>query len=354
MNPVQIVQQYYFPDSKVDCAPLGSGLINHTFLVTFDEKKFVLQQINTGIFKKPYAIAENISVVERFLTQHHPDYYFTTPVTAINGEQMIESEDKTFWRLFPFVEDSYTIDVVQTKEQAFEAAKQFGLFAKKLSDFPLEHLKITIPDFHNLNLRLQQFQSALENGNQQRIRLSTNAINELQGREQLVDEFNQRVNSGQWIQRVMHHDTKISNVLFSSNDEAICVIDLDTIMPGYFFSDAGDMMRTYLCPVSEEETDLSKIIVRDSFFQAIIKGYAETMGNELTQQEKKDFVLAGKLMIYMQAIRFLTDFINNDVYYGARYELHNYNRALNQIELLKRVEEKEEAWNQWLGQYFKL
>jgi Ser/Thr protein kinase RdoA (MazF antagonist) len=354
MNPVSILKLYYFPGADIHCKPLGSGLINHTFLATVDQKKFVLQQINTEVFKNPLAIAQNISLVGDFLNQHHPDYLFITPVTAINGEQMITADDQTFWRLFPFVEDSHTIDVVQTEEQSQEAAKQFGLFAKNLSGFPLEQLKQTIPDFHNLNLRQQQFQAAIENGNPERIHLSTTAIIELQNRALLFEQFNERIKSGQWKQRVMHHDTKISNVLFSSNDKAICVIDLDTIMPGYFFSDVGDMMRTYLSPFSEEETDFSKIIVRNSFFQAIVKGYASAMNNELTVQEKKDFVLAGKLMMYMQALRFLTDFLNNDVYYGAKYELHNYNRALNQMELLKRVEEKEEEWNLWLIKYFNL
>jgi Ser/Thr protein kinase RdoA (MazF antagonist) len=354
MNPARIVQLYYFPESTIDCKPLGSGLINHTFLATVDQKKFVLQQINTEVFKKPKAIAQNISLAGNFLNQNYPDYLFITPVTAMNGEQMSEADNQTFWRLFPFVEDSHTIDVVQTEEQAYEAAKQFGLFAKNLSSFPLEQLKQTIPDFHNLHLRQQQFQSAIENGNEQRIHLSIEAIEELQSRNYLVQEFNNRITNNQWKQRVMHHDTKISNVLFNRNDKAICVIDLDTIMPGYFFSDVGDMMRTYLSPANEEESDFSKITVRDSFFQSIVKGYASAMNNELTTQEKYDFVLAGKLMMYMQALRFLTDFLNNDAYYGAKYELHNYNRALNQIELLKRVEEKEEEWNHWLVKYFNL
>ena len=354
MNTVSIVKLYYFPDSAIDCKPSGTGLINHTFLATVNEKKFVLQQINTLVFKNPQAIAQNISLVAKFITEHHPEYSFKAPVTSLNGEQMIEAEDQTFWRLFPFVEDSHTIDVVQTEEQAFEAAKQFGLFAKNLSGFPLEQLQTTISDFHNLNLRQQQFQSAIENGNQQRIRLSTNAINELHNRKHLVEQFNERIKSGKWKQRVMHHDTKISNVLFNSYNKAICVIDLDTIMPGYFFSDVGDMLRTYLSPVSEEETDFSKITIRNSFFQAIVKGYASVMNNELTLQEKKDLVLAGKLMMYMQALRFLTDFLNNDVYYGAKYEQHNYNRALNQLELLNRVEEKEIEWSNWLVQFFNL
>ncbi|MBX9785022.1 MAG: aminoglycoside phosphotransferase family protein [Chitinophagaceae bacterium] len=354
MSPASILKQYYFPDTSIDIKPLGNGLINHTFLVLVDEKKFVLQQININVFKQPQAIAQNISLVSNFLEQHHPDYFFIRPVKAGNGDEMIGAADGTYWRLFPFVEGSHTIDVVQTENHAYEAAKQFGLFAKNLSHFPLEKLATTIPDFHNLNLRTQQFHSALQNGNKQRVQLAATAINELQNRMHLAQQFNERIINGQWKQRVMHHDTKISNVLFDANNKAICVIDPDTIMPGYFFSDAGDMMRTCLSPVSEEETDLSKIIVRDSFFKSIVQGYAEPMGDELTPQEQKDFVLAGKLMIYMQSLRFLTDFSNNDVYYGARYELHNYNRALNQIELLKRAEEKEEEWSRWLLEYFNL
>jgi Ser/Thr protein kinase RdoA (MazF antagonist) len=139
--------------------------------------------------------------------------------------------------------------------------------------------------------------------------------------------------------RCTHHDTKISNVLFDHDDKGLCVIDLDTVMPGYFISDVGDMMRTYLCPVSEEEQDLSKITVRKEFYDAIVSGYLSEMGEELDETEKQYFHYAGEFMIYMQALRFLTDHINNDVYYGAKYEGHNFVRAGNQLTLLQRLME---------------
>ena len=140
--------------------------------------------------------------------------------------------------------------------------------------------------------------------------------------------------------RVTHHDTKISNVLFGADDKALCVIDLDTIMPGYFISDVGDMMRTYLPTVSEEETDFSKIEVRDDVYKAIVQGYSNEMGEALSDEETKAFFYAGVFMIYMQALRFLTDHLNNDVYYGARYPNHNFVRAGNQIVLLQKLLEK--------------
>ena len=135
--------------------------------------------------------------------------------------------------------------------------------------------------------------------------------------------------------RVIHHDTKISNVLFDENYKGVCVIDLDTVMPGYFLSDVGDMIRTYITPVSEEESDFSKIVIQQDFLQAIKKGYYHYMGNELTEFEKQHFFFAGEMMIYMQAIRFLTDYFNYDKYYKINYTEQNLVRAKNQMYLLK-------------------
>ena len=142
--------------------------------------------------------------------------------------------------------------------------------------------------------------------------------------------------------RVTHHDTKISNVLFDENGKGICVIDLDTIMPGYFISDVGDMFRTYLSPANEEVKDFNAIDVRDDFFRAIVQGYVSTMGTELTEEEKRLILYSGKFIVYMQAMRFLADYCNNDVYYGARYEEQNFVRAGNQLQLLKILTDKTE------------
>ena len=149
--------------------------------------------------------------------------------------------------------------------------------------------------------------------------------------------------------RVTHHDTKISNVLFNQEDKGLCVIDLDTVMPGYFISDVGDMIRTYLSPANEEEKDFSKIEIREEYFSAIWKGYMSEMNDELSTEEKNHFIYAGKFMIYMQAIRFLTDHLNNDIYYGAKYPGHNLVRAGNQAVLLQRLLEKEALLSDFRG-----
>ncbi|WP_431217988.1 phosphotransferase enzyme family protein [Puia sp. P3] len=165
------------------------------------------------------------------------------------------------------------------------------------------------------------------------------SIGYLESQNNIVSEYEDiRANKGFQL-RVTHHDTKISNVLFDRQGKGICVIDLDTMMPGYFISDVGDMLRTYLSPVSEEEKDLTQITVRESYFKAIVEGYMEEMRGELTPTEKDAFVYAGAFMMYMQALRFLSDYLNDDVYYGRRYEDHNYVRALNQATLLRKYNE---------------
>lgn len=153
----------------------------------------------------------------------------------------------------------------------------------------------------------------------------------------IVTQFESIKQNPQFKIRVTHHDTKISNVLLDYNNNGLCVIDLDTVMPGYFFSDAGDMIRTYLSPVSEEESNLAKIEIRQEYFEALAKGYFSQMNQQLTAEEKDHFVYAGKFMIYMQAIRFLTDYLNNDIYYGCKYEGHNFVRAGNQFTLLEKL-----------------
>jgi Ser/Thr protein kinase RdoA (MazF antagonist) len=242
--------------------------------------------------------------------------------------------------MFSFIEGSHTIDVVETPEQAYEAAAQFGRFTRILSDLDVGKLKITIPDFHALSLRYKQFLSAIENGNADRKKESAPLIKKLLAHSSIVEEYEKIRADKNFITRVTHHDTKISNVLFDENDKGICVIDLDTVMPGYFFSDVGDMMRTYLSPVSEEEKDFTKIDIREDIYRAIVNGYYREMNMVLTETEQKYFFYSGCFMIYMQALRFLTDFLNNDIYYGQKYPGHNMVRAGNQAILLQRLMDK--------------
>ena len=184
-------------------------------------------------------------------------------------------------------------------------------------------------------MRYQQFENALNKGNQARKAGAKEEILFLISQKNIVERWQNFIEHKEAGKRVAHHDTKISNVLFDETEKGICVIDLDTVMPGFFISDVGDMLRTYICPVSEEEKDLDKIFVRNEFIQAIQDGYFTEMKQCLSQFEQDHFLFSGEFLMYMQALRFLTDYLNNDIYYGKKYETHNLLRAQNQVQLLK-------------------
>ena len=337
-----VLSAYGLKERSLKAEAFGTGLINHTWKITAGEKAYILQRVNHAVFKEPGDIANNIRLIAVHLKKFHPAYKFIAPLKSVDGEEMIYQREEGFFRMFPFVPDSHSKDVVETPEQAYEAATQFGRFTHLLHAIDIKQLKITIPCFHDLTLRYQQFLQALEKGNKQRIKESENLIRSLISHTDIVTEYGHIKSNPQFKLRVTHHDTKISNVLFDAAGKGLCVIDLDTVMPGYFISDVGDMMRTYLSPVSEEEKEFEKIVVRDDFYKAIVQGYYNEMKNELTATEKKYFFYAGTFMIYMQALRFLTDYLNDDIYYGAKYRRHNFIRAKNQLVLLERLLEKKE------------
>ena len=337
----QILAAYHFLHSPSEVEPIKNGLINQTWRIKNSRGDFILQRINDSIFKKPFAIASNLRMLDEYLAQTYPEYLFIAPEKTCKNEEMVFIEGKGYFRLFPFVKKSHTINAAQKPDQAFEAAKAFGKFTRLLSHFPVEKLLTTLPDFHNLSLRYCQFSEALENGNKNRIEQSQELIWFIKEHRNIADTYESILINPAFRLRVTHHDTKISNVLFNEDNKELCIIDLDTVMPGYFISDVGDMMRTYLSPVSEEEKDFSKIEIRADYFKAIAKGYLSEMNEELSTEEKNHFVYAGKFMIYMQALRFITDYINNDIYYDSKYEGQNFVRATNQVTLLKRLMEKE-------------
>lgn len=340
-----ILEQYGFEEDACITEPFGTGLINNTWVVTCNVKKYILQRINQHVFKNPAAIDANIKMLAAYLQQHYPAYTFTVPVSTTAGDTLITNSDGAF-RMFEFIKGSRTYDVLQQPQQAFEAAQQFGRFTRLLSGFEAEKLNITLPHFHNLSLRYSQFLQAIEQGDKDRILHAGSLIKTLQEFEPLVKIYEEIHTNAAFKKRVTHHDTKISNVLFDEQDKGICVIDLDTVMPGYFISDVGDIMRTYLSPAGENETDLSKVYIRDEYFDAVMEGYLGEMKEELSHIEAGAFVYAGQFMIYMQALRFLADYLNNDVYYGAQYPLHNYNRAANQIALLEELVKKETVFKE--------
>lgn len=355
----RILPAYGMDPQRSQIESLTSGLINNTWKVTSGGKQYILQRINDQVFRKPFEVAENIRQIADYLKENSPNYLFVSPVRNLNGDDIYFDEEKGYFRVFPFIEGSHTLDVVSNSNQAFEAALQFGKFTRLLSAFDAQVLHLTIPDFHNLTLRYRLFETSLNNGDPERIRRSERMIADIKRYVHIVEAYEKirksdqaRLPTGglragrQVKQRVTHHDTKISNVLFDEQGKGLCVIDLDTVMPGYFISDVGDMMRTYLSPANEEEKDFDLIEVREDYFRAIVNGYLSSMGDELTGEEQSLILYSGLFLIYMQAIRFLADYFNRDVYYGARYPDQNFVRAGNQVVLLKRLDEKTEVLQQ--------
>ena len=311
--------------------PLKQGLINETFEVHSVQGDFILQNINTQIFKDPFAIDHNIKAIGQYYNTNQPDQLFTHLVPNLVGETLIKWAGKHY-RAFKKI-DGIALDVLTTASQAKAAANQFGLFTASLIEFPIAQLKVTIPQFHNLALRYHQFEQALIHGDGIRITQAKEAILFLQSHQAYVKQWLHFTGHHDAHLRVTHHDTKISNVLFKE-DAAICVIDLDTTMPGYFISDIGDMCRTYLCPVNEACEDLNLIKVLPERWTAIQEGYLEAMGEFLTNFEKDYFAFSGQSIIYMQALRFLTDFLELDKYYRVERPDQNLDRTLNQNQLL--------------------
>lgn len=336
----QILPLYGINPNEATIQPFGDGLINHTWKVSTIENGYILQKVNTAVFKNPEAIDKNLSLLRDYLKHKDPRYLFVAPLKNKYG-QSLQNDAHGCFRLFPFIPGSTSLNSLTDQEEAYEAARQFGKFSAMLSDFDAKKLNITIPDFHNLELRYEQFTDACTRALPEKMRKAKTAIHYINENSEILKTYTDLIADDQVPLRVIHHDTKISNVLFDQDKKGICVIDLDTVMPGYFISDVGDMMRTYLCETTEEETDFSKIAIRKDFYKAIYKGYMKEMSGLLTIREQKYFSYAGKFIIYMQAIRFLTDYLLEDVYYGAKYEDHNLNRANNQITLLNKYIEME-------------
>jgi Ser/Thr protein kinase RdoA (MazF antagonist) len=329
----------------------GNGLINNTWKVTGQEGVFILQKVNTEVFSNPRDIASNLTMIKEYLDCFAPEYCFVGPIPTKSGAAVFEINDSVY-RLFPYVKDSTTIDEVEHPDQAYQAAKQFGKFTKLLNGYNPSKLNISIKDFHNLPFRLSQYNNAILTASKQRKEQAEWAISQINRHLGIVDEFNEILLQKKLNLRIIHHDTKINNVLLNtSNGEGICVIDLDTVMPGYFISDVGDMMRTYLSPTNEEDTEVKNIAIRTEVFEAIYKGYMEEMDPVLDNSEKDLFIYSGKFMIFMQALRFITDFLNGDIYYRVSSANHNLNRAINQIVLLNKYIDKqnlfEDIANNW-------
>lgn len=340
-----ILQAYGLEGKDFQVEKFGSGHINNTIRLRSRKgaDDYVLQRINTQVFKDPGIIAANQRMAADFLAIHFPGYLFPSPLRTGGGDELYVTGEE-YWRLVPYIPDSVAVDQADNPKQAYEAAKQFGRLARLLSGIDLYEFKPTIPNFHNLTLRYSSFQDAIRNAREERREYAEELIEAFLKFSPVAIRFEELKTDRDFRDRLMHHDTKINNVLLQEKTyEGICVIDLDTLMPGKIISDLGDMVRTYVSPVSEEEQDFSKIMVREEYYEALMRGYLSELGADLTPTEKDVLFYAGQFILYMQGIRFLTDYLCGDVYYRISYPEHNYNRAKNQLTLLQRLNEKEKV-----------
>ena len=330
----QILQAFGLNAPDYTINRISTGYINHTYRLT-GPTSYILQRVNKNVFTKPERIASNLRIAANHLRQHAPGYLFLAGIQTPSGEEMVYDLEGYPWRVFPYIANSVTIDRVETAAEAYNAAAGFALLAKNLSDCDVSLFKPTIERFHDLAWRYEQFETALQNTTQERLAEARDAVDACLRYAYLVEEYTRAIHRGDLPLRILHNDTKINNILFDATTrEAVCVIDLDTLMPGYFIYDFGDMVRTCVSPVDEEERDLDRITFRREIYSALERGYLTSMGEVLHPAEKQLLPFSGMMMTYIMALRMLADFLNGNIYYQITYADQNLVRAKNQLRLL--------------------
>ncbi|MEO7983728.1 MAG: phosphotransferase [Bacteroidota bacterium] len=326
---------------EIQVETVGGGLINHSYKISSGFKSgFLLQQINKNVFTDPRDVQENYIRIWQYAEFEFTGLRLPSPKYCGKMTTLFMDRNQNFWRAFEFIENARTIPVAEIPAQATATAGAFAKFTLTFSEFNVQLLKNIIPGFHDLSLRYRQFEEAMEGEYYERMAMALPLINELKQKEKYIHFYESITGSGEFPQRVMHHDAKIANILFNrKTGKVICPVDFDTVMPGYFFSDLGDMIRSMVSPEEEDSTRYDKIVVRKEFYDAVLEGYLAVMEEELTSSEKKYIHYAGLLMTYMQALRFLTDYLNGDVYYRTSRPEQNLDRAKNQSVLLQKLEE---------------
>ncbi|HMV08251.1 MAG TPA: aminoglycoside phosphotransferase family protein [Cyclobacteriaceae bacterium] len=316
---------------------LTDGLIHKTFKVTGNNRSAILQQVNTHVFKDIDIITGNYQLIYEHL-ERGSKLRIPAMLKTVDGKLTWIDKENSYWRAFEFIPNTYTESLPASSDKIFSAAKCYGAFTAALDDLDVQHLKPTIPGFHDLANRYNQLEAAVSHASHERLIKSRALLEKIEARKHLVDFYIGLKDNHGFRQRAMHHDTKLSNILFDkTSGQAVCPIDLDTVMPGYFFSDVGDMIRSMVS--SHDENALAdSVSVNAETYRAIISGYEAGIGNTFTSTEQENIHRSGMMMLYMQGIRFLADYLSNDVYYKINYPEQNFDRALNQITLLEKLE----------------
>lgn len=352
---VEALKSMNFDGDVINVKSFGSGIINDTFLVTCknnngNENKYILQKINSSIFKNVEKLMENYCGVcdylKKIVSENGGDVEreTITVVPTNSGKSYLKDSLDNYWRAIKFITDTVTYDVAESAEDFYKVGKAFGDFQNKLADYNAENLYESIPNFHNTKERFKTFLLAIENNKARRLESVRAEVDFILERERDTSVLLDLYENGELPLRVTHNDTKISNILMDSKTKnGICIIDLDTIMPGLSLYDFGDAIRSGATHALEDEKDLDKVYVDLEFFEAFTKGFLEGTNSSLTEKEIEMLPMGAKVITLEQAIRFLTDYLDGDVYYKTSYSNQNLDRTRTQLKLVKDIEEK---WNE--------
>lgn len=363
MNLEPVLREFDIPGVLVDTEEIQAGNINRTYAVCFEEpdgrlSRYILQRINTYVFKRPQDVMSNIlrvtEHIQKKLLAEYGGYErrVLSFLTSRSGLPYVERPEWGFWRAYRFVDHARAYNVIEKSCHFYEAGRAFGEFQGWLADFPAASLAEIIPDFHNTAARMSAFDEAVRRNRAGRAEEVREEIAYIQSRRQEAGELSRLLAAGELPFRVTHNDTKINNILFDTqSDKAICVIDLDTVMPGSSLYDFGDAIRSGASTAAEDEEDLSKVALSLELFEEFTRGFLEGTGGLLTGREIELLPLGARTMTLELASRFLADYLDGDVYFKTTRPDHNRIRARNQIRLAQDMESKTAAMQAVVRKY---
>ena len=358
-----LAAEFEIAGEVVESAPYGSGHINDTYAVVFRQatgtRRYILQRVNHLIFKNVPALMENVCRVTEHIRGKlaampgsDPDRETLTVIPTHAGTGYYEAPDGNFWRAYLFIENARTYDVPSGSEQIFEAARAFGRFQSLLADLPPPPLHETIVNFHHTPMRFETLKQAIDDDVCGRVPECREAIDFALEREPMTARVTDALDAGALPLRVTHNDTKINNVMLDdATGRGVCVIDLDTVMPGSLLYDFGDQARTMTGDFEENERDLGRVYAKLDRFEALVRGAMESGRESMTPLEIEWLPFGGRLITFTIGIRFLTDFLQGDVYFKTGRPGENLDRTRTQFALVKSMEAQNDAMREIIGRY---
>jgi hypothetical protein len=350
MNIQSVGELFGIEGEFVSSKSLGNGNINETFLVTYENQqksRYVFQRINHNIFTKPIELMDNYFRVCEHIknkvkaSREDRTHRSIDVVLTKSGEKCCKLDNGDYWRCYKYLEGTKSYEIVEDLSQAQEAAKTFGGFLKIINDLPGKRLHETIPDFHNTSKRVKVLEEAVEKDAYNRLQNVENEVKYILERKEEAGLLQRLLKEGKLKERITHNDTKLNNVLIDiETEKGVCVIDLDTVMPGLVQYDFGDMVRSGAASANENETDLSKVYMRFDMYSAILHGFLEKASLFLTPLDIELLPLSAKIITLETGIRFLTDYLQGDEYFKIRYPNENLDRARMQLKLVESMEEQ--------------